>query len=100
MILENVVNKEKMSGLIENIRSQLESVLSQWNQNEKEYLVMIEELKQENTNLKVLVADMRQEIEFLTKQFDGSQANEKKLTLELEQLKFTNNTKKRWRFFN
>jgi septal ring factor EnvC (AmiA/AmiB activator) len=94
-----------MSGIFESIRSQVEDVLFQWNRKEEEYLNIIQELKDENIQLNVSLADLKQELEFLAKQFDGSQSNEKKLILEIEKLKLDNAildtsraNKKRWRF--
>jgi len=92
-----------MSRIFESIRSQIEDVLFQWNQKENEYLASIQKLKEDNNELVVLVADLKQELEFIQKQFDESQSNEKSLQFELEKLKISSNnnqrTNKKWRFF-
>lgn len=94
-----------MSRIFESIRSQIEDVLFQWNQKENEYLATIQQLKEDNNELVVLVADLKQELEFIQKQFDESQSNEKSLQFELEKLKIDqklyNNTRsnKKWKFF-
>ena len=93
-----------MSGIFGSIRSQIEDVLFQWNKKEEEYLAVIQQLKDENNRLNVFVADLRQELEFITKQFDESQMKEKKLAIEIEKLKLdnaildTSQTRKKWRF--
>lgn len=94
-----------MSGIFESIRSQVEDVLFQWHRKEEEYLSTIQQLKEENIHLTVSIADLKQELEFITKQFDESQTKEKKLILEMEKLKLDNAildttraSKKRWRF--
>lgn len=94
-----------MSGIFESIRSQVEEVLFQWNKKEEEYLGTIKRLKDENIQLNVSMADMKQELESLTKNFEESKNNEKKLLLEVEKLKLDNAildtsraNKKRWRF--
>jgi len=94
-----------MSGIFESIRSQVEEVLFQWNKKEDEYLETIQRLKDENTRLNVFLADLKQELEFLTKHFEESQSNEKKLILEVERLKLdhavldtSRANKKHWRF--
>lgn len=97
-------NQNKMSGIFESIRSQVEDVLFQWNKKEQEYLAIIQQLRDENTYLNVSIADLKQEVEFITKQFDESQSKEKKLSMEIEKLKLdraildTTCTKKKWRF--
>jgi chromosome segregation ATPase len=95
-----------MSRIFESIRSQIEDVLFQWNQKENEYLASIQQLKEDNNELVVVIADLKQELEFIQKQFDESQSKEKTLQFELEKLKtdqamFKSNTKanKKWRFF-
>ena len=93
-----------MSGIFGSIRSQVEDVLFQWNKKEEEYLAVIQQLKEDNVRLDVLVADLKQELEFISKQFDESQMKEKKLTVEIEKLKIdnaildTSRAKKKWRF--
>lgn len=108
MILKHDFYKRKknnhMSGIFGSIRSQIEDVLFQWNKKEEEYLAVIQHLKEENTRLDVSVADLKQELEFITKQFEDAQMKEKKLAVEIEKLKLENaildttRTKKRWRF--
>jgi len=95
-----------MSRIFESIRSQIEDVLFQWNQKENEYLASIQQLKEDNNELVVVIADLKQELEFIQKQFDESQSKEKTLQFELEKLKtdqamFRSNAKanKKWRFF-
>lgn len=91
-----------MSGIFESIRSQVEDVLFQWNQKEKEYLNVIQEIKDENENLRVSLAETKQELEFIIKQFDESQANEKKLHNEIQKLGGRTSpvsSRSRWRFF-
>lgn len=96
-----------MSGMFGNIRAQVEDVLFQWNKKEEEYLDVIQQLKEENARLSVSLADLKQELEFITKQLDESQLVEKKLTVEIEKLRLDNAIldnnnrhaeKKRWRF--
>lgn len=96
-----------MSAIFESIRSQLEDVLFQWDHKEKEYRNTINNLKEENQQLHVSVADLKQEIEFLTKQFEESQSKERKLIMENEKLRLDNaildtskNNKRKWKFFN
>ena len=93
-----------MSGIFESIRSQVEDVLFQWNKKEEEYLTVIQQLKDDNNRMEVSLADLKQELEFITKQFEDAQMKEKKLVVEIEKLKLENaildttRTKKRWRF--
>lgn len=95
-----------MSGIFGNIRSQVEDLLFQWNKKEEEYLGVIQQLKEENARLNVSLADLKQELEFIMKQFDDSQIKEKKLAVEIEKLRLDNAIldsnsrveKKRWRF--
>lgn len=93
-----------MSGIFESIRSQVEDVLFQWNKKEEEYLTVIQQLKDDNNRMEVSLADLKQELEFITKQFEDAQMKEKKLAVEIEKLKLENaildttRTKKRWRF--
>lgn len=93
-----------MSGIFGSIRSQIEDVLFQWNKKEEEYLEVIQRLKEENTRLGVSLADVKQELEFITKQFEDALMKEKKLAVEIEKLKLDNaildtgRVKKRWRF--
>ena len=105
MMAKKKKNK-KMSGIFGNIRSQVEDLLFQWNKKEEEYLGVIQQLKEENARLNVSLADLKQELEFIMKQFDDSQIKEKKLAVEIEKLRLDNAIldsnsrveKKRWRF--
>ncbi len=96
--------QEQMSGIFESIRSQVEDVLFQWSKKEEEYLAVIQQLKDENNRMEVSIADLKQELEFITKQFDESQMKERKLAVEIEKLKLdnaildTSQTRKKWRF--
>lgn len=99
-----IEKRNNMSGIFGSIRSQVEDILFQWNKKEEEYMAIIQQLKEENTRLDVSLADVKQELEFITKQFEDAQMKEKKLAVEIEKLKLDNaildttHTKKRWRF--
>lgn len=91
-----------MSGIFESIRTQIEDVLFQWNQKESEYIVVIDRLKAENERLNVELLELRQELEFITKQFNECQSNETKLHRTLDELNNKigmNKCNNRWRFF-
>lgn len=107
MILRHDIDKKKetnMSGIFGSIRSQVEDVLFQWNKKEEEYLDVIQKLKDENSLLNVSVAELKQDLEFITRQFEDAQTKERKLIVEIEKLKLDNaildtgRTKKKWRF--
>lgn len=101
----SVSKKKQMSGILDKIRSQLEDALFQWNRKEEEYLTVIRQLQEENAHLTASMEELRQELEFITKQFDDCQSKEKKLVVEIEKLRLdnaildTSRSRKKWGFF-
>lgn len=94
-----------MPASLENIRSQLDDILFQWNQKEEHYLTTIQELREFNDYLSSSSDDLKKELESLMKKLDELQNNEqkladenKKLRLELDAMESVR-TKNRWRLF-